>query len=285
MTGVPIPLIELQRYESMSKTVPIVPGQFEDADMATDERRRNISESESVATETEEQEAARSLLILSGSGSESDLTTALTNSRKTSTVTNEDIRNSPSETRKVSVIDRRVSQQVIDEQQRRVSQVIDIEHQKRISQHVLDAEQQRRLSQQVDQTIKSTEMPELHVLPGIMQPPNEVPIAPPPPLMPSPRKLSPIEQLQQQVQQQQHLLQTTWTPNCDSLSRPRSYSFNDLPLNSNVFPSTSCIPIEPLEPISDESSGDSLDSFTSRDFRCLLSLTIDGILKLNHRNS
>jgi hypothetical protein len=169
------------------------------------------------------------------------------------------MRNSPTETRKVSVIDRRVSQQVLEEQ-RRISQVIDAENHRRISQQVLENEQQRRVSQQVDQTIKSTEMPELIVSSAVMQPPTE----PPPPLMPSPRKLSPIEQLQQQVQQQQHLLQTTWTPNCDSMSRQRSYSFNDVPLNANVFPSTSRPPIEPIEPISDESSGDSLDSFAAR---------------------
>ncbi|CAG2163324.1 unnamed protein product, partial [Oppiella nova] len=263
--GVPIPLIELQRMAPL----PVVPGQFDDADM--EGRTRTVSESGSNATEAEEQEAARSLLILSGSGSESDLTT--TTARKTSNAIHEDIPNSP-EKRKVSVIDRRVSQQMFEEKQRRVSQ------------QILEAEQQRRISQHQMSPIAvkpvSEPVADFHMS-SIMKPPTEPmmmssprKLSTEPPMMSSPRKLSPIEQLQQQVHQhQQHLLQTTWTPNCDQLSRPRSYSFNDVPLvpsnhsHNNVFNTTtsSHIPLEPIEPISEESSGegeDSMDSFALR---------------------
>ena len=244
-------MIELQRFDA--KSVPIVPGQFDDAEPIVD-RLRTVSESGSAATEAEEQEAARSLLILSGSGSESDLTNAMTNaSRKTSVVSEEK--------RKVSVIDRRISQQVLDDQQRRLSQhVIEVEHHRRLSQHMLGTEQQRRISSQIDPILNSNELSDFHCSSTIMKPPTE----PPPPSMTSPRKLSPIEQLQQQVQQQQ-LLQGNWSPNCDQLSRPRSYSFNDVPLvPSNMFASTSRPPIESIESITDESSDESLDSFASR---------------------
>src|SRR4051812_10637108 len=105
----------MQRFEA--KSSKIVAGQFDDADI-NDDRIRAVSESGSAATEAEEQEAARSLLILSGSGSESDLTTVVTNSRKTSIVVSEELL--AQEKQKVPVIDRRISQQVMDEQKRRV---------------------------------------------------------------------------------------------------------------------------------------------------------------------
>ena len=248
----------MRRFDA--KTAPIVPGQFDDADPDEDHMRA-VSESGSAATEAEEQEAARSLLILSGSGSESDLTNPIPSSRKTSTVVNEDF--PVQEKRKVSVIDRRLPQVVIEEQHRRISQVMEAEHQRRVSQHMMEAqaEQQRRISQQIDsmKVNELSELRDLHRSPTIMKPPTE------PPLMSSPRKLSPIEQLQQQVQQQhQQLLQTTWTPNCDQLTRTRSYSFNDVPLAPNVFASTSQPPIEPIESMTDESSDESMDSFASR---------------------
>lgn len=229
-----------------------MPGQFDDAEPDED-RTRAVSESGSAATEAEEQEAARSLLILSGSGSESDLTNPIPTSRKTSTIVNEDF--PVQEKRKVSVIDRRVSQAVVEEQHRRISQVMEAEHQRRVSQHMMEAELQRRISQQLDPN-KASELAEMHPSVTIMKPPTE-------PLLSSPRKLSPIEQLQQQVHQQHQLMQTTWTPNCDQMTRTRSYSFNDVPLAPTVFASTSR-PVEPIESISDESSDESLDSFSAR---------------------
>ncbi|CAG2107176.1 unnamed protein product, partial [Medioppia subpectinata] len=183
---------------------------------------------------------------------------------------------------------RRMSQQIIEsEQQRRVSQQIhETELHRRVSQQMMESEQQRRLSQilvletehqprGIAQHMSPIGKPvtesvaDFHISSAKMKPPTE----PPPPLLSSPRKLSPIEQLQHQVQQQQHhLLQTTWTPNCppDQQSRPRSYSFNDVPLapsNHNthhVFSPSSRLPIEPIETISEESSDESMDAFALR---------------------
>jgi hypothetical protein len=142
------------------------------------------------------QEAADNLLIRSGSVSESDLTALSA----------------------LSVSSRKMS--TITNEEMSNSRVTDAENHRRFSQRVLETEQQRRVPKPVDQTIKSKEIPELIISSTVIQP--------------LPRMLSPIEQMKQKVQQQHHLLQTTWTPNYDLISRQKSYSFKCKLISINI---------------------------------------------------
>lgn len=285
--GVPIPLIELERF-GVPKINKIIPGQFEDA-----LEKRKISECESASVDPDEHEAARSLLILSGSGSESDLTTA---TRKLSKSSNEDITrhrkiSNMSNVSVDSIRQRKISNlsNHLEELGRSRKNSFKINHNNNeevirprktstISNHEqvgeINVVRQRKMS--IYPTVSQISAIEETISRRISEASNSVllkPLTPPSIILtpPSnhkePRKLSPIEQLQAQVNHKEfgeHL--QTWTPNCDTLGRPRSFSFNDLPLPCfpSARPHEAALPESELELNTDDSRSDSFDSFAAR---------------------